>query len=210
MLKQILFAIAVLITIGVFTWTIQKYFKYFKFTKKKPLGHFGERIWVTFKVAFLQDKILRKPLIGLMHAIVWWGFIVILIGSIEMVIDGLFGTERCLSFLGPVYDFIMASGDIFALLIAVIILGFLIRRLFMHVNRFYGPEMKPISKMDANFALIMIFLLMITLTGMNVDYLLWTQATGEVVHGVYPVSNFIAKSFVGTSGEPKPLPILTL
>ncbi len=201
MLKQILFAISVLITIGVFTWTIQKYFKYFKFTKKKPLSDFGTRIWVTIKVAIFQDKILRKPVVGLMHALVWWGFVVILVGSIEMIIDGLFGTERILSFMGPFYDFLMASGDIFALVIAVLILAFLIRRLFMHIKRFYGPEMKPISKMDANLALVMIFLLMVTLTGMNVDYLLWAQATGEAVHGVYPVSSYIASNFIGTSAE---------
>ena len=201
MLKQILFAISVLITLGIFAWTMQKYFKYFKFTKKKPLDNIGERFWIMIKVAFFQDKILRKPIIGLMHALVWWGFIVILFGSVEMIIDGLFGTEKVLSFLGPFYDFMMASGDIFALVIAIVILAFLIRRLFMHIKRFYGPEMKPVSKMDANLALVMIFLLMITLTGMNVDYLLWTQATGEAIHGVYPVSSFIASGYIGTSAE---------
>ena len=201
MLKQILFAISVLIALGVFTCTIQKYFRYFKFTKKKPIGDFGKRFWITIKVAFFQDKILRKPVIGLMHALVWWGFIVILFGSIEMIIDGLFGTEKVFKVLGWFYDFMMACGDIFALVIAVAILAFLIRRLFMHIKRFYGPEMKPVSKMDANLALVLIFLLMVSLTGMNIDYLLWVHATGETVHGIYPVSSFIASSFIGTSAE---------
>jgi len=196
MIKQIIFLVTLLLTLGVFSYSILRYFRFFKFTKKKSIGDFGKRIWITVKVALFQDKILRRPIVGLMHALVWWGFIVILIGSIEMILDGLFGTERILSVLGPVYDFIMAAGDISAYLIAVLIIAFLFRRLFMHIKRFYGPEMKPVSKMDANLALTIILVLMVTLAGMNLYYLLWCNAAGEPVHGSYPVSQL----FVGMFG----------
>jgi len=201
MIKQLLFLIVLLITIGVFTYSTIKYFKFFKFTKKKPVGNFGKRIWITIKVALFQDKIMRRPVVGLMHALVWWGFILILFGSLEMVIDGLFGTERILVFLGPVYDFIMAGGDISAFVIAVLILAFLFRRLFMHIKRFYGPEMKPVSKMDANLALTIIFILMITLLGMNTYYLMWCDAAGEPIHGSFPISAIIAGMFNGIPVE---------
>jgi len=46
-----------------------------------------------------------------MHAMTFWGFLVICLGTIEMTIDGIFGTERILSKLGIVYDIISASGD---------------------------------------------------------------------------------------------------
>ncbi len=201
MIKQILFSLSVIITIAVFIYTMQRVFKYFKFTKKKPLDNIGARIWVTIKVAFFQEKILRKPVIGMMHALVWWGFIVIIFGTIEMIIDGLLGTDRILHVLGPVYDWIMAGGDIFAAIIVVAVTLFLIRRLFMHVKRFYGPEMKPVSKADANLALTIILVLMASLLGMNTDYLLYTQATGEEVLGVYPVSSWLASLFVGTAAN---------
>ncbi len=197
MIKPILFAIALFVTLGVFAWTMRRVFAYFRFTKKKPLGDFGKRIMLTVKIAFLQEKILRRPLVGLMHALVWWGFIVILFGSIEMVIDGLFGTERALAFLGPFYDFLMAAGDIFGLIIAIAIVGFLVRRLFMHIKRFYGPEMKPVSKADANLALIIIFLLMLTLLDMNTGYLLWVDAEGIQQVGYFPVSQWLTGFFVG-------------
>ncbi|HEY9113528.1 MAG TPA: hypothetical protein VIN10_02435, partial [Bacteroidales bacterium] len=199
MIKQLVFAISVLITLGIFAWTMQRIFKYFKFTKKKPLDEFGKRFWVMVQVAFFQEKILRKPVIGLMHALVWWGFIVILFGSIEMVIDGLFGTERALFFLGPVYDFIMASGDIFAFIISLAVLAFLFRRLFMHVKRFYGPEMKPVSKADANLALTIILVLMLTLLGMNTSYIIWSNGVGNEILGVYPVSSYLAGFFQNTT-----------
>ncbi|MCF6171546.1 MAG: 4Fe-4S dicluster domain-containing protein [Bacteroidales bacterium] len=201
MIKQILFAISLLITIGVFAWTMKRVFAYFKFTKKKPLHDFGKRIMVTIKVAFLQEKILRRPVVGLMHALVWWGFIVILFGSIEMTIDGLFGTEKIFAFMGSVYDFLMASGDVFGLIIVFAILAFLFRRLFMHIKRFYGPEMKPVSKADANLALTIILVLMLSLLGMNTGYLLWSEAVGEHIVGAYPVSHWLAAYFEGMTAE---------
>src|SRR6056297_1205777 len=113
MIKQILFAIALLITLGVFAWTIRKLAKLFMLTKPAfPVRNIGRRIVLTLKVALGQTKILRRPVVGMMHALVWWGFLIILIGSIEMVIDGLAGTERALGVLGAVYDVIIASGDI--------------------------------------------------------------------------------------------------
>jgi len=201
MIKQIIFLVVLLITLGVFSYSVFRYFRFFKFTKKMPIGDIGKRIWITIKVALFQEKILRRPVIGIMHALVWWGFLLILFGSVEMIIDGLFGTERILVFLGPVYDFIMAAGDISAFVIALLIIAFLFRRLFMHVKRFYGPEMKPVSKMDANLALTIIFVLMISLLGMNTYYLLWADATGEPIHGSYPISNIIASFFNGVPAE---------
>ena len=201
MINQLLFALALFVTLGVFAWTMRRVFAYFQFTKKKPLHDFHKRFIVTIKVAFLQEKILRRPVVGLMHALVWWGFIVILFGSIEMTFDGLFGSEKVFAFLGPVYDFLMATGDIFGLLIAIAILAFLFRRLFMHIQRFYGPEMKPVSKADANLALTIILFLMLSLLGMNTGYLLWAEAVGEHTVGVYPVSRWLAGFFEGMPAE---------
>ncbi len=201
MLKQLIFLCILLITVGVFTYSVIKYARFFSLTKKKPIADIAKRIWITIKIAVFQEKILRKPIVGLMHAIVWWGFILIIFGSIEMVIDGLFGTERILTFSGPLYDFIMAAGDISAFVIALLIIAFLFRRLLMHINRFYGIEMKSVSKMDANLALTIIFILMITLLGMNTYYVLWCESTGEIIHGSYPISDIIAGFFGGIPSD---------
>ena len=64
----------------------------------------------------------------------------------------------------------MASGDIFALLVAISIIIFLSRRLFFHIKRFEGIEMKKISHIDANIALSIILLLMLSLLSMNIGY----------------------------------------
>ncbi|HBS86595.1 MAG: hypothetical protein A2W91_20470 [Bacteroidetes bacterium GWF2_38_335] len=192
MTKQIIFAIALVITIAVFLYTASKILAFFKLTKPAfPIKNFGKRFWVMMDVAIFQSKIMRRPIIGFLHAIVFWGFLVILIGTVEMVIDGLTGTERVLTFLGPLYDVITASGDIFAFLIAIAILVFLFRRVVLKVKRFHGVEMKKKSHIDANIALTIIFLLMISLLGMNTFYYLLSK--GAV--GTYPVSEQLAGAF---------------
>lgn len=195
MLKQLLFALSLLITIGVFGYTSFRIYRFFRLTKPFPVKDYWKRFKVMMEVAFGQTKILRKPVVGMMHALVWWGFLVILVGSVEMVIDGLFKTERALDILGPVYDVITASGDIFGLIILIAILAFLFRRLFMNIRRFTGTEMKHISHLDANLALSLILLLMISLLGMNAFYIAQQHATGGDIKGVFPVSGLIAPYF---------------
>ena len=202
MAKQIVFSIILLITIGVFSYTINRIVSFFKFTRPAfPVKDFGKRINVMLSVAFGQTKIFRRPVIGFFHALVFWGFCVIIFGSIEMVIDGLSGTDRALQFLGPVYNFIIASGDIFALLVAISIIIFLSRRLFFHIKRFEGIEMKKISHIDANIALSIILLLMISLLTMNIGYIEYKSLMGEEIVGLYPISTLFTGLFTGSPAE---------
>ena len=198
MIKQIVFALTLLITIGVFSYTINRLISFFRFTRPAfPVKDFGKRIMVTLEVAMGQTKIFRHPAIGLAHALVFWGFCVILFGSIEMVIDGLTGTERALKVLGPVYDVLMASGDIFALIVAITIVIFLIRRLFLHIKRFEGIEMKERSHRDANISLSLILLLMVSLMTMNIGYVGFVAKEGGETEGIFPVASVLAGLFSG-------------
>ncbi|MCX6322154.1 MAG: (Fe-S)-binding protein [Bacteroidia bacterium] len=202
MTKQIVFSIALLITIGVFSYTINRIVSFFKFTRPAfPVKDFGKRINVMLSVAFGQTKIFRKPIIGFFHALVFWGFCVIILGSLEMVIDGLTGTDRALQFLGPVYNIVIASGDIFALLVAIAIVIFLSRRLFFHIKRFEGIEMKKISHIDANIALSIILLLMISLLTMNIGYIEYKSLMGEEIIGLYPISTLFTGLFTSGPAE---------
>jgi heterodisulfide reductase subunit C len=200
MMKQLIFAAALLLTLGVFAYTVNRIIAFFRLTRKTfPVKDYGKRFKVMMNVAFGQTKIFRRPVIGFFHALVFWGFCVILIGSIEMVIDGLTGTERELQFLGVIYNVITASGDVFGLLVAISILVFLSRRLFFHIRRFEGIEMVHSTHIDANIALTMILMLMVSLLGMNTFYYAHQQVTGEAIHGVFPFSSVIASFFVQLS-----------
>ncbi|MFA8436192.1 MAG: 4Fe-4S dicluster domain-containing protein [Marinifilaceae bacterium] len=189
MLKQVIFSLILLITIGVFAWTMRRLWAFFKLTRPGyPIQNISARISHTLNVAIGQSKIFRKPIVGLMHALVFWGFIVITLGSIEMVVDGVTGAERVFAFTGWFYDFVIASGDIFAYLILVFILAFLVRRLFMKIRRFQGVEINGKASWDANISLLLILLLMVSLIGYNLGYL--EYHSGEKV-GVYPISHLL-------------------
>jgi heterodisulfide reductase subunit C/nitrate reductase gamma subunit len=193
MVKQLVFIIALVLTLAVFAWTTRRFIGFFKLTRPAfKVRQIGRRTAIMLIVAFGQAKIFRRPVVGLLHALVFWGFCVILIGSIEMVTDGVSGTEKVLRFLGVVYDIIMASGDVFALIIAVAIIIFLVRRLFLNVKRFSGIEMKHVSHVDANIALTLIMLLMVSLLGMNTFYIRSATEAGLHLEGFYPVSNILA------------------
>jgi heterodisulfide reductase subunit C/nitrate reductase gamma subunit len=193
MVKQIIFAFTLLTTLGVFTFTTIRIIRYFSFTRTAlPIGNWFKRFGIMMRIAFGQTKIFRRPVTGFFHALVFWGFCVILLGSVEMMIDGLSGSEKALKFSGIVYQAITASGDIFALLVTISIIIFLVRRLFLHIKRFEGIEMKTISHIDANFALILILLLMLSLLGMNMAYVEGKILINAPLAGIYPVSNCLS------------------
>ncbi len=189
MVKQILFILSMIIAFGILAYSFSRIVAMFKLTKPFPIKNIGLRIWMTLKVAIWQSKIFRRPVMGFFHALVFWGFCVILFGSLDMMIDGVSGMEKSLSFLGIVYTFLMAFGDIFALLVLISVVIFLFRRIFMNVRRFSGIEMKHNSHIDANIALSLIFFLMVSLLLMNANYISMHPES----HAAYPVSNLIAQ-----------------
>lgn len=201
-MKQIIFAATLLLTLGIFAYTVNRLLGFFKYTRKTfPVRDLGKRFQIMLNVAFGQTKIFRRPVIGFLHALVFWGFCVILVGSIEMVIDGLTGSERALSVLGVLYNIMIATGDVFALIIAICILVFLSRRIFLHIRRFEGIEMKKSTHIDANIALTMILLLMVSLLGMNTFYVARNMPSAESISGVFPVSGYLALMFTSVSGS---------
>lgn len=193
--KQIIFIILIFITLAVFSYSIWRYFEFFKFTKKKRLKNLWLRLWKTIEVAGFQVKIMRRPVIGLVHALTFWGFLMILFASTEMIFDGLFGTEKMFSAIGPLYNVIMALVDIFGLIILIAMIIFLSRRLLLHVKRFHGIEMRPINEYDAVLALTIILLLMVSLLGMNIFYFKWATISHHELKGAYPVSEFLSRLF---------------
>jgi len=202
MIKQIIFALALLVTLGVFAYTVSRYVKLFKITRPAfPLGDWVKRFSLMIEVAIAQSKMFRKPFTGILHALVFWGFLVILVGSIEMVIDGLFGTERSLGILGLIHDVFMASGDVFALIIILALVVFISRRVFFRIKRFEGEEMTHRSHIDAKIALALILILMVTLLGLNSSYVAHQTATGQAIVGSYPVSSIIASMYAGMSAN---------
>lgn len=192
--SQFVFTVLLVTSFFLFGYTFMKIMRVLMAAKKTDrFDKTGERFQTTLLVAFGQSKILRKPFAGLLHAIVWWGFLVITIGTIEMMIDGVAGTSRVLGALGAVYSIITASGELFAALILIAVLLFLGRRYITKPGRFTAPEMKPASKTDATIILVLIFALMVSLLLMNIGYI----NTNHPYEGAFPVSHALKPLFSG-------------
>src|SRR5690606_28725723 len=161
----------------------------------------GERWNNMAMVALGQSKMVKRPISGILHVIVYLGFIIINIEVLEIIIDGIFGTHRVLSVLGGFYSFLIGSFEVLALLVLVAVFTFWIRRNIIHVRRLFHGDLRGWPKNDANIILYFEVVLMTLFLLMNAADLHLQQAgvAPYVQAGAFPVSQFISPIFSGMS-----------
>ena len=156
----------------------------------------NERLFKMFRLAFGQSKMLDKPVVGLLHLIVYVAFILINIELIEIIIDGLFGTHRFLApYLGGFYNFLIGFFEILALLVIISVLIFWIRRNILNIRRFISNDLKGWPKTDANYILYIELVLMFLFLNMNAtDFYLQSSSFSEYYksYGYFPISQYLA------------------
>ena len=165
--------------------------------KSKRLKHMA-------RVALGQSKMTVRPIAGFLHIIVYVGFIVINIELLEIIVDGFLGTHRIFSpYLGSTYDVLIATFEIFALLVIIAVSAFWIRRNIMRIRRFLKPEMKGWPKKDADYILFIELVLMFLFLTMNAsDYWLQQHPEGQSYYtqaGHFPISGLLTPLFDGMS-----------
>jgi len=201
-LPNIIFAIALLLGIGFFTRNIRKLSRNIKLGKAVDASDNKSQRWKNMaRIALGQTKMVVRPVAGLMHIIVYVGFIIINIEVLEIIIDGLLGTHRVFASLGTFYDFLIGSFEILAFLVIVAVVIFWIRRNIIKLQRFLKPEMKGWPKKDGNLILYIELVLMFLFLTMNATDLQLQQLGAEhyTKAGSFPISQFIAPLFDGMS-----------
>ena len=156
------------------------------------------------RVALGQSKMTVRPIAGFLHIIVYVGFIVINIELLEIILDGFLGTHRIFSpYLGSTYDVLIATFEIFALLVVIAVFVFWFRRNIMRIRRFLKPEMKGWPKRDADYILYIELVLMFLFLTMNAsDYWLQQHPEGQSYYtqaGHFPISGLLTPLFDGMS-----------
>ncbi|MDP3360455.1 MAG: 4Fe-4S dicluster domain-containing protein [Lutibacter sp.] len=166
-IDNIAFAILLIIGIGFFVKNSKKIVRNIKLGKKVDRSDLPkERFQNMLKIAFGQSKMVKRPISGILHIIVYAGFIIINIEVLEIIIDGLFGTHRVFSVLGVFYSFLIGSFEILALLVLASVIIFWIRRMVLQIPRFWNKDLKGWPKNDAlnilyfEMVLMSLFLLM--------------------------------------------------
>jgi len=201
-LPNILFLVALAAGIGYFTKNIRKVIRNIKLGKPVDISdHKGERMGNVFRIALGQSKMVVRPVAGFLHIIVYVGFIIINIEVLEIIIDGIFGTHRIFSSLGVVYNVLIGTFEILALLVLVGVIIFWTRRNVQKIKRFWSKEMTGWPKKDGNFILYFEMVLMVLFLTMNAADLQLQNlgAAHYTVAGSFPVSQYIAPLFSGLS-----------
>ncbi|MGH2667085.1 4Fe-4S dicluster domain-containing protein [Flavobacterium sp.] len=201
-LDNILFFIILSIGIGYFTINVKKIIRNIKLGKEiNRFDNPSERWKNMAMIALGQSKMVKRPVSGILHIFVYVGFVIINIEVLEIMIDGLFGTHRIFSFLGGLYDVLIGSFEILALLVLVAVIVFLIRRNGIKLKRFIHSDLKGWPKSDANYILYFEVALMSLFLLMNAaDYHLQLLNVGEYHRvGSFPVSQLIEPIFNGMS-----------
>jgi Fe-S oxidoreductase/nitrate reductase gamma subunit len=112
-------------------------------------------------IGIAQSKIFREQPAGLMHATIFWGFMVLTAGTVEIFVQGVFGGFSYALFLPkPLYLLYSFSQDSFAALVIGAVAFAFYRRLVMHPARLEGDKLEHA---DALIILGMIGGLMVTL-----------------------------------------------
>ena len=156
-----------------------------------------QRLLNMCKIALGQGKIIKRPVSGILHVIVYIGFIVINIELLEIVLDGLLGTHRLFSnYLGSLYGYLIATFELLAVLVIISVSIFWIRRNVIKIKRFFGDNMKGWPKNDANFILYFEVILMTLFITMNAADLSFQEMNSGNL-----ISSYVAGFFNGYSNN---------
>jgi len=198
-LPNIIFALALFAGIGFFVNNIKKLSRNIKLGKDVDRNdNKSERFKNMAKIALGQSKMVKRPLSGFLHIIVYVGFIIINIEVLEIVLDGLLGTHRLFQpILGEAfYGFLIGTFEILAVLVLLAVIVFWLRRNVSNIKRFLSAEMKGWPKNDGNYILYFEVVLMTLFLTMNATDTSFQEAgVGNVI------SQYLVPLFDGFSAE---------
>src|SRR5215207_9906883 len=160
--QNVVFLFVLVLGAGFFALNVQRLVSYLQlgFAEDRT-DHPLVRLKNVLVIGIAQKEIFRDPVAGPMHALIFWGFMVLTAGTVEILIAGVFPSFSFASFLpASIFAAYSASQDIFALLVIAAVAFALYRRLVLHPKRLEGDNLEHT---DALIILSMIMGLMVTL-----------------------------------------------
>ena len=182
-IDNILFAIILTIGVGFFVKNVKKLIRNIKLGQDVNRTDNSSERWKNMAmIALGQSKMVKRPVSGFLHIIVYVGFVIINLEVLEIIIDGLFGTHRVFKELGFVYGILIGSFEILAVLVLIAVFAFWIRRNIIKLKRFTSSELKGKPKKDANTILYFEVVLMSLFLIMNATDIYFQQAnSGNII-----------------------------
>ncbi|MFL5306866.1 MAG: (Fe-S)-binding protein [Polyangia bacterium] len=174
-MKRVLFAALLAAALGMFAWTLRRFTR--MILAGRPEQRFDrpdDRVASVFAYFFGQKKVVEKTAIpakrwprfvsalgSKYHFIIFWGFIVITLGTLETVVQGLFPDFSWALIIGkPAAAVLARTIDLFSAAVLVLVGFAFFRRIVLQ------PRLIPMSR-DAAAILSAIGLLMVSYFGMR-------------------------------------------
>jgi heterodisulfide reductase subunit C len=196
-IPNILFALILIAGFGYFAINVKKLIRNIKLGQDVDVSDNKSQRWKNMtRIALGQGKMVKRPIAGFLHIVVYVGFVIINIELLEIVIDGLFGTWRIFSHFPVIYGVLIGTFEILAILVLISVIIFWIRRNIIKIQRFWKSEMTSWPKNDANYILYFEMVLMSLFLLMNA-----TDIHFQAMDSGNLVSQYIVPWF---SGLPQP------
>ncbi len=160
--ESVVFLFVLILAAGFFALNVQRLVSYLQlgFAERRT-DHPLTRMRNVLEIGIAQKKIFRDPVAGPMHALIFWGFMVLTAGTVEILIAGVIPSFSFALFLPKaLYTAYSASQDVFAVLVLAAVAFALYRRVVVHPRRLEGDDLEHT---DALIILSMIAGLMLTL-----------------------------------------------
>lgn len=200
-IQSIIFLLLAFAGIGLFVRNILKIKRNILLGKVENRSDNPSKRWkLVLRIAVGQGKMLARPVAGILHLVVYIGFVIINIELIEIFVDGICGTHRYFGKIlpSPLYNLTTGTVDILSFSVLIAVSLFFIRRNIFKVPRLNSKDLLGWPHMDGNLILIIEFLMMLSLIIMNAaDFTL--QKKGILYPcGFFPVSNCIFNNVFST------------
>ncbi|WP_303822762.1 (Fe-S)-binding protein [Apibacter mensalis] len=200
-IQSIIFLLLAFAGIGLFVRNILKIKRNILLGKVENRSDNPSKRWkLVLRIAVGQGKMLARPVAGILHLVVYIGFVIINIELIEIFVDGICGTHRYFGKIlpSPLYNLTTGTVDILSFSVLIAVSLFFIRRNIIKVPRLNSKDLLGWPHMDGNLILIIEFLMMLSLLIMNAaDFTL--QKKGILYPcGFFPVSNCIFNNVFST------------
>lgn len=195
-LPNIVFCLLLIVAVGFFTMNVRKLIRNIRLGKSEDTSDNRPQRWKNMlRIALGQGKMTVRPVAGILHILVYLGFIIINLEMLEIVLDGIFGTHRLFSFLGSFYNVLIGSFEVLAFLVIISVTVFWIRRNIFKINRFQKEELRNWAKKDGNIILYVEAILMLLFLTMNAaDFRLQQLGVEPYLQaGSFPISQWISQ-----------------
>ncbi len=195
MISSILFSLILIFSILLFVRNCRKLYRNINLGKDiNRYDNSNLRFKKMIRLAFGQSKMFDKPIVGILHFIVYVAFVLINIELLEIVIDGVLGTHRFLApYMGSFYNFLIAFFELLAFAVIISVAVFWIRRNFLKIKRFLSNDLKGWPKNDANYILYIEVVLMFLFLNMNATDQVLQNANYSYYgdYGSFPISSYL-------------------